>query len=167
MALSALPEAGPTSRLKVSEPGPACPAVPRQALMPCGRTSLALIVYFKLAGCASNFFRFPLSHEYCLQNLVAVIGIINALFIIVFTAHILGCAFTMIADSEPDNNWMVHYEPNLLGATNDVRYVAAIYWAMIRSPTMMTSSSRRIRDSMSTYTPPHTHTHTILAIRLF
>ena len=64
---------------------------------------------------------------------MAVIGIINALFIIIFTAHILGCAFTMIADSESvDLNWMTHYEPSLLGATNDVRYITAIYWAMIR-----------------------------------
>ena len=73
-------------------------------------------------------------HPPCLQNLIAVIGIINALFIIIFTAHILGCAFTMLADSEPGDNWMIHYEPALVGATNDVRYIAAIYWAMIRWP---------------------------------
>ena len=62
-----------------------------------------------------------------------MIGIFNSLFIIIFTAHILGCAFSMLADAEPDNNWMLHYEPALLGATNDVRYIASIYWAMIRS----------------------------------
>ena len=74
----------------------------------------------------------PLSPSLSPQNLVSAIGIFNSLFIIVFTAHILGCAFTMLADAEPGDNWMIHYEPALLGATNDVRYIAAIYWAIVR-----------------------------------
>ena len=65
---------------------------------------------------------------------MSVIGIINALFIIIFTAHILGCAFTMLADSESGYNWVVHYEPALLTASNDVRYIVCVYWAIIRSP---------------------------------
>ena len=67
--------------------------------------------------------------------LAPLIGIFNSLFLIIFVAHILGCAFTMIANAEPEGpNWLTHYDPALPEASNETRYVVALYWAMIRSP---------------------------------
>ena len=69
------------------------------------------------------------------QVLAPVIGIFNSIFLIIFVAHILGCAFTMIANAEPEGpNWLTHYDPALPEASNETRYVVALYWAMIRSP---------------------------------
>ena len=37
----------------------------------------------------------------------------SALFLLVFSAHVLGCFITIIMQSEPDNNWLLHYNAEL------------------------------------------------------
>ena len=81
-----------------------------------------------------------------MQVLAPLIGIFNALFLIIFVAHILGCAFTMIANAEPDGpSWLTHYDPALTDAPNDARYIVALYWAMIRSSLLSDQVQARSR----------------------
>ena len=64
-------------------------------------------------------------------------AVASALSVLLFSAHILGCFFAAIAQSEPDNNWLLHYNPDLAhGGTASARYLAAIYWATVTLTTM-------------------------------
>ena len=60
----------------------------------------------------------------------------TALFILIFSAHVLGCAFTVIMASEPDQNWLLHYSPELAAGSAWARYLCAMYWATITLTTM-------------------------------
>ena len=60
----------------------------------------------------------------------------SALFLLIFFAHLLGCLFTVMASSEPDYNWLVHYSPDIAQADQWVRYLCAMYWATITVTTM-------------------------------
>ena len=72
-----------------------------------------------------------------LEVLAPIIGISTSIFILVFTAHLLGCFFTMLLASETDDvNWLTHYNPELSDAGDQTRYVVALYWAMISVTTM-------------------------------
>jgi hypothetical protein len=78
-----------------------------------------------------------LKHRDGLEVLAPIIGISTSIFILVFTAHLLGCFFTMLLASETDDvNWLTHYNPELSDAGDQTRYVVALYWAMISVTTM-------------------------------
>ena len=66
------------------------------------------------------------------------IGVASAMFLIIFVAHLLGCCFTMLLDSEDGNsvNWLSHYNPDLPYADTWTRYVTAVYWAVVTITTM-------------------------------
>ena len=67
----------------------------------------------------------------------AAIGISSAMFILIFSAHFLGCFFTLLAGTESDiENWVAHYNPDLVDADDFTRYVLALYWAVISLTTM-------------------------------
>ena len=67
----------------------------------------------------------------------AAIGISSAMFILIFSAHFLGCFFTLLAGSESDKeNWVMHYNPDLVDADDVTRYILALYWAVISLTTM-------------------------------
>jgi hypothetical protein len=56
----------------------------------------------------------------------AAIGILAAVFILFFTAHLLGCFFVMMVQYEPGDNWMTGYDPDLLVAGSEIQYGARI-----------------------------------------
>ena len=60
----------------------------------------------------------------------------SALFLLVFSAHVLGCFITIIMQSEPDNNWLLHYNAELANGDSWVRYLTAMYWATVTLTTM-------------------------------
>ena len=41
----------------------------------------------------------------------AVMSVCTAVFVLVFTSHLFGCLFTIIANGEPEINWLIHYDP--------------------------------------------------------
>ena len=69
-----------------------------------------------------------------------VIGVGTAVFILIFTAHLLGCFLTMLAAAEPGKNWLSRYSDSLGDtlpeADNWTQYVVALYWATISITTM-------------------------------
>jgi voltage-gated potassium channel Kch len=78
-----------------------------------------------------------LKHRDGLEVLAPIIGISTSIFILVFTAHLLGCFFTMLLSIQPDSvNWLTNYDPELSDADDQTRYVVALYWAMISVTTM-------------------------------
>ena len=66
----------------------------------------------------------------------SAIGIFSAIFILIFTSHLLGCVFTLLIVGEPDANWLLHYNPALVDASDWVRYITALYWATVSVTTM-------------------------------
>ena len=78
-----------------------------------------------------------LKHRDGLEVLAPIIGICTSVFILIFTAHLLGCFFTMLLSIEDgDTNWLTHYNPALHDADAQTRYIVALYWAMISVTTM-------------------------------
>ena len=64
------------------------------------------------------------------------IGIFSAIFILIFSAHFLGCFFMLLAGTETGVTWLSHYDPDLEYADNFTRYIVALYWAVISLTTM-------------------------------
>ena len=71
------------------------------------------------------------------ESLTVAIGVLKSVFVMLFTAHVLGCMFIALASGSPDQNWLEHYSPEAADDTIWVRYVIALYWAIvtIRCPT--------------------------------
>ena len=65
------------------------------------------------------------------EHISGVLGIATAGFLLLFVAHALGCIFVMLIGDGGSENWLNHYRPELADAENWVRYVTALYWAMI------------------------------------
>ncbi len=66
------------------------------------------------------------------------LGILSAVFILIFMAHILGCAYIAILAYETDSsdNWLRHYRPELEYADDQTRYIIAMYFSIITITTM-------------------------------
>ena len=62
----------------------------------------------------------------------AAITLLSAAFGLFFTAHLLGCFYTILLSYEGgDENWLVNYNPDLASADVTIRYGVALYWAII------------------------------------
>jgi hypothetical protein len=62
----------------------------------------------------------------------ALLTLISATFFLVFTAHLLGCFYTILLSYEDgDNNWLMSYNPDLVDADATTRYIVSLYWAII------------------------------------
>jgi hypothetical protein len=61
----------------------------------------------------------------------AVITVFGAAFGLFFTAHLLGCFYTILLTYEEGDNWLLNYNPELASANVSMRYVVALYWAVI------------------------------------
>jgi hypothetical protein len=59
------------------------------------------------------------------------ISLISATFILFFTAHMLGCVYTIIMSYEEGDNWLLSYDPQIVNAGIVIRYTTSLYWAMI------------------------------------
>jgi hypothetical protein len=59
------------------------------------------------------------------------ITLFSAAFGLFFTAHLLGCFYTILLAYEDDHNWLLNYNPELATAEVTTRYVVSLYWAVI------------------------------------
>ena len=71
----------------------------------------------------------------------AAIGVASAIFLLLFSAHLLGCFFAMLAAAETGPSWLTRYDavlgsPGLESADGFTRYVVAVYWAVVSLTTM-------------------------------
>ena len=64
------------------------------------------------------------------------IGIFRALFALIFAAHLLGCFFVMLIPDNPNDNWLIDYQPALMQADDWTRYITCLYWAIISVTTL-------------------------------
>ncbi len=65
-----------------------------------------------------------------------VLEVCNAVFVLFFTSHVFGCCFTMIANAEAGETWLLHYRAEYADADSATRYVTALYWAVVSITTM-------------------------------
>jgi hyperpolarization activated cyclic nucleotide-gated potassium channel 2 len=65
------------------------------------------------------------------EAFAAIITLLNAAFALFFTAHVLGCFYTILMSFEEGDNWLITYNPDLVGADISIRYVIALYWAIV------------------------------------
>ncbi len=61
----------------------------------------------------------------------AVITLISATFFLFFTAHLLGCFYTILSTYEDGDNWLLNYNPELVSADASTRYIVSLYWAIV------------------------------------
>ena len=66
------------------------------------------------------------------------IGIASAVFMLIFTAHVLGCSYIVLLAFQADdsNNWLRHYRPDLEYSDDWTRYIIAMYFSIITITTM-------------------------------
>jgi hypothetical protein len=72
-----------------------------------------------------------LKHQEGFEAFGTAITLISTGFALFFTSHLLGCFYTILTAYEEGDNWLVSYNPELVNADVSMRYVAALYWAMI------------------------------------
>jgi hypothetical protein len=75
----------------------------------------------------------------------AAITLLSAAFFLFFTAHLLGCFYTILLSYEDGDNWLLNYSPDLASADVSTRYIVSIYWAMI---TIRSSAAPHISQSI-------------------
>jgi hypothetical protein len=61
----------------------------------------------------------------------AAITLISATFFLFFTAHLLGCFYTILLSYEEGDNWLLSYNPDLASADASTRYTVSLYWAIV------------------------------------
>jgi hypothetical protein len=66
-----------------------------------------------------------------LEAFGAVITLFRATFVLFFSAHSLGCFFSILMAFEDGDNWLLNYSPELVNGDVPTRYVVSLYWAMI------------------------------------
>ena len=71
-----------------------------------------------------------------LGALKSAIGIFRSLFTLIFVAHVLGCFFVMLIPLDPNDNWLIDYQPALMQADDWTQYITCLYWAMISVTTV-------------------------------
>ena len=98
---------------------------------------LKMVRLLKLIRAAKVFhYLGELSHKEGFAWLKSTIGVTRSLFLIIFSAHALGCFFYLFFVPDSDVNWMYTYRPDLRTADDWTRYVTAMYWATISITTM-------------------------------
>ena len=66
------------------------------------------------------------------EEFAAAITLVSAAFTLFFTAHVLGCFYTILLSyEEQGKNWLFSYDPELFSETISIRYVIALYWAIV------------------------------------
>ena len=68
-------------------------------------------------------------------SLRTVLKVFRSLFLMMFSAHFLGCMFVLLreqtmTDSEDFDNWMDQYDADLRDKDNTQKYVVCLYWAL-------------------------------------
>jgi len=63
-----------------------------------------------------------------------LISLFSSIFLLIFVAHLLGCAYTYMLNYEPDLNWLLAYDPTLSNADWSARYItgACIVWLSVQ-----------------------------------
>jgi hypothetical protein len=61
----------------------------------------------------------------------AAFTLISVTFFLFFTAHLLGCFYTILLSYEDGENWLSSYNPELVGADVPTRYTVSLYWAIV------------------------------------
>ena len=78
------------------------------------------------------------------------ITLFSAAFSLFFTAHLLGCFYTILLTYEDDNNWLLSYNPELASAEVSARYVVSLYWAIITIRSSFISSTQPYFSQLGT-----------------
>jgi hypothetical protein len=55
------------------------------------------------------------------------ISLISATFILFFTAHMLGCVYTILMSYEEGDNWLLSYDPEMVNSDVVTRYIVCLY----------------------------------------
>jgi hypothetical protein len=61
----------------------------------------------------------------------AAFTLISVTFFLFFTAHLLGCFYTILLTYEDGENWLSSYNPELVNADASTRYTVSLYWAIV------------------------------------
>jgi len=87
--------------------------------------------------------------------LKTILKVFRSIFLMVLVAYFLGCIFVMVIDLSPEPfNWIERYDPSLLDAPNEQKYIAALYWTRrIDSRTSCTRSTS-ISSTARSPSPP-------------
>mmetsp|Transcript_8284 Transcript_8284/g.19344 ORF Transcript_8284/g.19344 Transcript_8284/m.19344 type:complete len:757 (-) Transcript_8284:2630-4900(-) len=68
-----------------------------------------------------------------------LLQIAKSVFVMGYSAHLIGCIFTMLIDEERFGagvHWLAAYDPELVEQDNWHRYIAAVYWASVTVSTI-------------------------------
>jgi hypothetical protein len=61
------------------------------------------------------------------------LAVFRAMFVMIFTAHLLACFFYMMMDKQAEKSWMNRYDPELMDpeiSGPEHRFATAFYWAV-------------------------------------
>jgi hypothetical protein len=87
--------------------------------------------------------------------------LLSAAFSLFFTAHLLGCFYTILLTYEEGDNWLLSYNPELASAEISVRYVVSLYWAIVTIRSFSNTTLTHLTPSEETPDACKTQTQTI------